>query len=330
MKISNAPIYKPEMLCNITGLDYNLPNGELIGGFLALKGNIYEIEKYQGQNLLKKYPYLGPLPLFTVPIGQNLYDQLKNNNGNYIGFNKCSLYYENANCHYSQGCRCYCGHCCRCCTCNHNNINDPNLPLGAVGDKLKEKLKDFSNSFGNYESIDPGNYTINGNKGIYDCFFNDKKGYGYKFQINCEQVPFPKGVVPKNGNVEIFKINENNNSIIKIKPFTSLFEDLIDYTQKQQKHQNKNTKKRNYFKDLEYKPSPEEIQDFLNEIDKENQTSTKAHKKKISKNNKRINLDICEYKPSPEEIQDFLNEIDKENQTSTKAHKKKYQKTIKE
>ena len=195
-------------------------------------------------------------------------------------------------------------------TCNHNNINDQNLPLGEVGDKLKEKLKDFSNSFGNCEPNHPGNYTINGNKGIYGCFFNDKKSYEYKFKINCEQVPFPEGVIAKNGNVEIFKINENNNSKIKIKPFTSLFEDLIDFTQKQQKHQTKNTKKRNHFKDLEYKTSPEEIQGFLNKIDKENQTSTKAHKK-ILKSNKRINLDISGYKPSPEEIQDFLNEIDK-------------------
>ena len=33
--------------------------------------------------------------------------------------------------------------CYRCYTCNHNNINDPNLPLGAVSDKLKKSLQNL-------------------------------------------------------------------------------------------------------------------------------------------------------------------------------------------
>ena len=93
--------------------------------------------------MLKKYPYRGPLPIFTVPFGGGLLPQLQKNDGKYKGFNKCSLYYENTNYHYSQGCRCYWGHCYRCCTCNHNNINDPNLPLGAVSDKLKKSLQNL-------------------------------------------------------------------------------------------------------------------------------------------------------------------------------------------
>ena len=180
---------------------HKLPNGELIGGYLSMKGIIDKIGKYIGDILLKTFPYIGPFPLFIVPLGKNLYDNIKNNNGNYIAFNKCSLYYENSNCHYSQGCSCYCGHCCRCCTCNHNNINDPNLPFGAIGDKLKDWIKDFYNPFGNNEPIQSGLGSINGNKGIYDCFFKDKNGYGFKFQMNCEQVPFPKNVSPKNGKV---------------------------------------------------------------------------------------------------------------------------------
>ena len=86
---------------------------------------------------------------------------------------------------------------CRCCTCNHNNINDPNLPFGAVGDKLKKSLQNLPSSIGKYEPLNPGDYSINGNKGIYDCYFKDKNGYGYKLNINCEQIPFPKGITPK-------------------------------------------------------------------------------------------------------------------------------------
>ena len=47
------------------------------------------------------------------------------------------------------------------------------------------------------ESTQSSPYSFDGNKGIYDCYLNDKNGYGYKFQINCEQVPFPKGNLKK-------------------------------------------------------------------------------------------------------------------------------------
>ena len=207
------------MLFESKNNSHKLPNGELIGGYLAMKGIIKKIGKYLGEKLLKEYPYIGPFPLFIVPLGQSIYDTIRNNNGNYIAFNKCPLYYENTNCHYSQGCRCYCGHCCRCCTCNHNNINDPNLPFGAIGDKLKDWIKDFYNPFGKYEPIQSGLGSIDGNKGIYDCYFSDKNGYGFKFQMNCEQVPFPKNVSPKNGKVDIFEeIDKLKGNKTKLKP----------------------------------------------------------------------------------------------------------------
>ena len=246
------------MLYQAKNNDYKLPNGELIGGYLSMKGIINKIEKYLGDKLLKTYPYIGPLPLFIVPLGLNLYDRIKNNNGIYIAFNKCKLYYENTNCHYSQGCRCYCDHCFRCCTCNHNNINDPNLPFGAIGDKLKDWIKDFYNPFGIDDPYKSGLYSIDGNKGIYDCFFNDKDGYRFKFQINCEQVPFPKDVSPKNGNVDIFQEIDNlKGKKIKIKPFTNLFKDLVDYDPN--KHLKKTIRKKN--DDEEYKPSLTEIKE---------------------------------------------------------------------
>jgi len=250
------------MLCNITGLDYNLPNGELIGGYLALKGIIKEIEKYKSDKLLKKYPYFGPLPLFIVPLGKSLFDQVQNNEGKYIAFNKCSLYYENTNCHYSQGCRCYCGHCCRCCTCNHNKLNDPNLPFGAVGDKLKDFLKDFYSPLGLNKSNELSPYSLDGNKGIYDCYLNDKNGYGYKFQINCEQVLFPKGNFKKSEKVSVFMEIIGKN---KLKPFTSLFQDLVEYDPDKniinepiKIRTNKRRKGKSY--DDEYRPSKEEIE----------------------------------------------------------------------
>ena len=75
--------------------NHKLQNGELIGGYLAMKGNIKSIGIYLGDKLLKTFPYIGPIPLFIVSLGQNLYDKIKNNNGNFIAVNKCSLYYEN-------------------------------------------------------------------------------------------------------------------------------------------------------------------------------------------------------------------------------------------
>ena len=261
------------MLFKSKNNDQKLPNGELIGGYLAMKGIINKIGKYLGDKLLKTFPYIGPFPLFIVPLGQNLYDKINNNNGNYIAFNKCSLYYENSNCHYSQGCRCYCGHCCRCCTCDHNNINDPNLPFGAIGDKLKDWIKDFYNPFGNNEPIQSGLGSINGNKGIYDCFFKDKNGYGFKFQMNCEQVPFPKNVSPKNGKVDIFEELKGNKT--KIKPFSNLFKGLVNNDpDKNLKKKMKNRKYNN--DDEEYKPSLKEIK----EIEKEDEDNDIKNLKK--------------------------------------------------
>lgn len=257
------------MLCPLSGIVLKLPNSELIGGYLALKGIIKEIEKYKSNKLLKKYPYFGPLPLFIVPLGKNLFDQVQNNDEKYIAFNKCSLYYENTNCHYSQGCRCYCGHCCRCCTCNHNKLDDPNLPFGAVGAKLKDFLKDFYSPLGmnkSNESSQSSPYSFDGNKGIYDCYLNDKNGYGYKFQINCEQVPFPKGKFKKSENVSVFMERDNTTAKNNLKPFTSLFQDLLDYNPDKnvineplKKRTNKRRKNNSY--DEEYRPSQEELEE---------------------------------------------------------------------
>ena len=49
------------MLYPLSGIVLKLPNSELIGGYLALKGIIKEIEKYKSNKFLKKYPYFGPL-----------------------------------------------------------------------------------------------------------------------------------------------------------------------------------------------------------------------------------------------------------------------------
>ena len=203
-------------------IDYKLPNGKLIGVYLAFKGNIRN-RKTQRQELLKNYPYIAPLPIFTFPFGWSLLPQFQNNDGKYKGFNKCSLYYENTNWHYSQGCRYYSGHCYRYCTYNHYNINDPNLPLGVVGDKLKKSFQNLPSSLGKYEPLKPGNYPINGNNGIYDCFFKNKNRYRYKFQINWEQVPFPKEITPKSGEAEIFQENDKGK---KLTPYSIIFKDL--------------------------------------------------------------------------------------------------------
>ena len=47
--------------------------------------------------------------------------------------------------------------------------------------------------------------------------------------MNCEQVPFPKNVSPKNGKVEIFEeIDKPKGGKTKIKPFSNLFKDLAN------------------------------------------------------------------------------------------------------
>lgn len=54
------------------------------------------------------------------------------------------------------------------------------------------------------------NISINGDKGMYNCDCRDKNGNGIKFKINCEQVPFTQGVVPKPGKVGVFYDPDTN------------------------------------------------------------------------------------------------------------------------
>ena len=94
--------------------------------------------------------------------------------------------------------------------------------MGAVSDKLKKSLQNLPSFLEKYEPLKPGDYSINGNKGIYDCFFKNKNGYGYKFQINCEQLPFPKGITPKAETLKYFK------KMIKEKKINTLFQYFKD------------------------------------------------------------------------------------------------------
>ena len=50
------------MLFESKNNSHKLPNGELIGGYLAMKGIIKKIGKYLGDKLLKEYPYIGHSP----------------------------------------------------------------------------------------------------------------------------------------------------------------------------------------------------------------------------------------------------------------------------
>lgn len=150
---------------------------------------------------------------------------------------------------------------------------------------------------GNSEPIDSGLYSINGNKGIYDCFFIDHKGYGYKFKINCEQVSFPKGIVPKGGNVNILETCDKNEGK-KLKPFNNLFKTLSNYSPD---IKNKASKKRvNKDKDEEYKLSREE----LKELDKPDNNFMKRNKKQ-----RRKYINALEYKPTLEELQGLKNNL---------------------
>ncbi len=49
-------------------IDYKLPNGELIGGYLAFKGNVKEIEKYKDQELLKNIHIKGHFLYLLFPL----------------------------------------------------------------------------------------------------------------------------------------------------------------------------------------------------------------------------------------------------------------------
>ena len=71
--------------------EYKLPNGELIGGYFTMQGNIGDILKYKNDELIDKLKYKGPIPYFSIPIGRDLMDKMNANGGKYSGMNKCSL-----------------------------------------------------------------------------------------------------------------------------------------------------------------------------------------------------------------------------------------------
>ena len=217
------------MIYPLNNIDYNLPNGELIGGYISFKGFIKEIEKYKDNILLKKYSYSGPIPLFIVPIGNELFEKINSNNGIYIGFNRCFYFNKNMNCQNNQKCKCYCGQCCNLCNCKHNNINEPNFPLGEIFIALKTWILEYYKSLEKYDKSDDENYEnleylIEGKKGIFKCFFNDENGNGYKIDIKCEQELFPNEIIPKGGYVDILTVDKK-----KIKLKTNFFEELVDY-----------------------------------------------------------------------------------------------------
>ena len=79
--------------------------------------------------------------------------------------------------------------------------------------------------------------------------------------MNCEQVPFPKNISPKNRKVDIFEeIDKIKGNKTKLKPFTNLFKDLANYDPDKKKITRKNNDD-----DEEYKPSLKEIKETENE-----------------------------------------------------------------
>ena len=68
--------------------EYKLPNGELIGGYFTMQGNIGDIFKYKNEELIDKLKYKGPIPYFSIPIGQDLMGKMNANGGKYSGMNK--------------------------------------------------------------------------------------------------------------------------------------------------------------------------------------------------------------------------------------------------
>ena len=58
-------------------------------------------------------------------------------------------------------------------------------------------IKDFYTPFWMSILNNTESYFIDRNKGIYNCFVNDIKGYDYKFLIDMEQVPFPSNIFLK-------------------------------------------------------------------------------------------------------------------------------------
>ena len=96
--------------------------------------------------------------------------------------------------------------------------------------------------------------------------------------MNCEQVPFPKNVSPKNGKVDIFEeIDKLKGNKTKLKPFSNLFKDLVKYDH--DKCLKKKKTRNNNDCDEEYKPSLKEIK----EIEKEDEDKSKNLNKKKKK-----------------------------------------------
>ena len=179
--------------------------------------------------------------------------------------NKCSLYVPHV-CHYSQGCRCYCGHCCSCCTCSHNDLNNPNFPFGLLNKGLNDYFNPPSQQQKNRNKFD-----ISGEKGNYHLEYLDKDLYKYKFDITCNQVPIPYGVKLDNGDVSMFRNKGNNNSkkntIPSFKPLgDELLKDILPKFLKKREREAKTPKIRRKTKkdDEEYKPELDEIPEERN------------------------------------------------------------------
>ena len=323
--------------------EYKLPNGELIGGYFTMEGNIGDIFKYKNDELIDKLKYKGPIPYFSIPIGQDLMDKMNANGGKYSGMNKCSLYVPNV-CHYSQGCRCYCGHCCSCCTCSHNDLNNPNFPFGLLNKGLNNYFNPQSPT--SQQQKNRNKFDISGEKGNYHLEYLDKDLYKYKFDITCNQVPIPYGVKLDNGDVSMFR-NKGNNKVKKntIPSFKPLGDDLLKgilpkFLEKKREREAKAPKNRRKTKndDEEYKPTKKELDEFQEEEKPPHNQSKRSNNKKkssfepISKSNTKSKKDNNnnpevrrmrgrrgdeEYKPTQKEL-DEAQEEDKPIQIQSK------------
>ena len=256
--------------------EYKLPNGELIGGYFTMQGNIGDIFKYKNEELIDKLKYKGPIPYFSIPIGRDLMNKMNANGGKYSEMNKCSLYIPNV-CHYSQGCRCYCGHCCSCCTCSHNDLNNPNFPFGLLNKGLDKYFNPESPP--SQRQKNQNKFVISGEKGNYHLEYLDKDLYKYKFDITCNQVPILYGVKLDNGDVSMFRNKGNNNSkkntIPSFKPLgDELLKDILP------KFLEKKRNKKN--DDEEYKPTKKEVDEIEEEKNPPQSVSKRPNNKKNS------------------------------------------------
>ena len=255
--------------------EYKLPNGELIGGYFTMQGNIGDIFKYKNDELINTLKYKGPIPYFSIPIGQDLMSKMNANGGKYSGMNKCSLYVPHV-CHYSQGCRCYCGHCCSCCTCSHNDLNNPNFPFGLLNKGLNDYFNPQFPLSSKNKQKNQNKFDITGEKGNYHLEYLDKDLYKYKFDITCNQVPIPNGYGDKLdiGDVSIYRDKGHNNSKkITIPSYKPLGDDLLkgilpNFLEKKRQREANIPKKRRNAKndDEEYKPTEIELKEAQEEV----------------------------------------------------------------